>query len=75
MADALGNDGREGRRLDISQEKAEIRAQAIIRSGGTARSLSAATFWMRIRFAECSEKTYSTVWGPPDLLDQRRWRE
>ncbi len=66
MADALGTMGVKVAVLDISLEKAETRAQAIIESGGTALALGcdvlAADQLRQCRDAICA------AWGAPDLL-------
>ena len=66
MADALGTMGVKVAVLDISPEKAELRAQAITRSGGTALAF-ACDVLDAYQLRECAEKI-SAVWGPPDLL-------
>ena len=66
MADALGTMGVKVAVLDISLEKAEIRAQAVIRSGGSALAF-ACDVLDAVRLRECCE-VISAVWGPPDLL-------
>jgi len=66
MADALGTMGVKVAVLDISLEKAEIRAQAVTRSGGTACAF-ACDVLDAVRLRECCE-AISAVWGPPDLL-------
>ena len=52
--------------LDISLEKAETRAQAVIRSGGTARAFECDVL-DPAQLRECCE-AISAVWGTPDLL-------
>jgi NAD(P)-dependent dehydrogenase (short-subunit alcohol dehydrogenase family) len=66
MADALGAMGVRVAVLDISLEKAEARAQAITRSGGTALAF-ACDVLDPVRLRECCE-AISAAWGPPDLL-------
>ena len=66
MADALGAMGVKVAVLDISLEKAEIRAQAVIRSGGTARAFKCNVL-ESVELRECRE-AISAVWGTPDLL-------
>jgi NAD(P)-dependent dehydrogenase (short-subunit alcohol dehydrogenase family) len=66
MADALGMMGVKVAVLDISLEKAEIRAQAVTRSRGIARAF-ACDVLDAVRLRECYE-AISAVWGPPDLL-------
>ncbi len=66
MADALGTMGVKVAVLDISLEKAEIRAQAVIGSGGTALAF-ACDVLDPIQLRECCE-AISSAWGPPDLL-------
>ena len=66
MADALGTMGVKVAVLDINLEKAEIRAQAVTRSGGTALAF-ACDVLDAVRLRECCE-AISSVWGPPDLL-------
>lgn len=66
MADALGTMGVKVAVLDISLEKAEIQAQAITLSGGSALALECDVL-DAVRLRGCSE-AISTVWGPPDLL-------
>jgi NAD(P)-dependent dehydrogenase (short-subunit alcohol dehydrogenase family) len=66
MADALGTMGVKVAVLDISLEKAEIRAQAITRSGGTALAFGCDVL-DAIQLRKCAEKI-SAAWGPPDLL-------
>ena len=66
MADALGTMGVKVAVLDLSSEKAELRAQAITRAGGTALAFGCdvldAVQLQRCREAICA------AWGPPDLL-------
>lgn len=66
MADALGTMDVKVAVLDISLEKAEIRAQAITRSGGTALPFGCDVL-DAFQLRECADKI-STVWGLPDLL-------
>jgi NAD(P)-dependent dehydrogenase (short-subunit alcohol dehydrogenase family) len=66
MADALGTLGVNVAVLDISLEKAEIRAQAITRSGGIALPFGCDVL-DAVQLQECAEKI-SAAWGPPDLL-------
>jgi NAD(P)-dependent dehydrogenase (short-subunit alcohol dehydrogenase family) len=66
MADALGAMGVKVAVLDISLEKAEARAQAVVRSGGSALA-SKCDVLDTVRLRECCE-AISAVWGAPDLL-------
>jgi len=66
MADALGAMGVKVAVLDISLEKAEIRAQAVIQSGGSALALKCDVL-DAVQLRECGE-AISSVWGAPDLL-------
>jgi len=66
MADALGTMGVKVAVLDISLEKAEIRAQAILGSGGTARAYGCDVL-DAAQLRECRD-AIATAWGPPDLL-------
>jgi NAD(P)-dependent dehydrogenase (short-subunit alcohol dehydrogenase family) len=66
MADALGTMGVKVAVLDISLEKAEIRAQAITRSGGAAFALECDVL-DAVQLRECCDKI-SAVWASPDLL-------
>jgi NAD(P)-dependent dehydrogenase (short-subunit alcohol dehydrogenase family) len=66
MADALGIMGVKVAILDISLEKAETRAQAVTRSGGSARAF-ACDVLDAVRLRECCG-TISALWGTPDLL-------
>ncbi|MCX5818718.1 MAG: SDR family oxidoreductase [Deltaproteobacteria bacterium] len=66
MADALGAMGVKVAVLDISLEKAETRAQAVIRSGGSALAF-ACDVLDPVQLRECCE-AISAVWGTPDLL-------
>jgi NAD(P)-dependent dehydrogenase (short-subunit alcohol dehydrogenase family) len=66
MADALGAVGVKVAVLDISLEKAEVRAQSVIRSGGTATALQCDVL-DPVRLRECC-KEVSHLWGAPDFL-------
>ena len=66
MADALGTMGVKVAVLDISLDKAEVRAQAITRSGGIALALGCDVL-DAIQLRQCCEAN-SADWGPPDLL-------
>jgi NAD(P)-dependent dehydrogenase (short-subunit alcohol dehydrogenase family) len=66
MADALGTMGVKVAILDISLEKAEIRAQAINRTSGTALAFGCDVL-DAIQLRECAEQLFA-VWGQPDLL-------
>lgn len=66
MADALGTMGVKVAVLDISLEKAEIRAQAITRAGGTALPFGCDVLDV-VQLQQCSEAV-SAAWGAPDLL-------
>jgi NAD(P)-dependent dehydrogenase (short-subunit alcohol dehydrogenase family) len=66
MADALGTMGVKVAVLDISLEKAELRAQAITRSGGTALAF-ACDVLDAVQLRQCRDAV-SAAWGPPDLL-------
>jgi NAD(P)-dependent dehydrogenase (short-subunit alcohol dehydrogenase family) len=66
MADALGTMGVKVAVLDISLEKAEIRAQAINRTSGTALAFGCDVL-DAVQLQECAEKI-SAAWEPPDLL-------
>ena len=66
MADALGAMGVKVAVLDISQEKAEIRAQAVTQAGGTARGY-ACDVLDAVQLRNCYE-AITALWGPPDLL-------
>jgi NAD(P)-dependent dehydrogenase (short-subunit alcohol dehydrogenase family) len=66
MADALGTMGVKVAVLDISLERAGIRAQAVTRSGGTARAF-ACDVLDAVQLRKCCE-AISAAWGPPDLL-------
>lgn len=66
MADALGAMGVKVAILDISLDKAEFRAQAVTRTGGSARAFACDVqddAWLR----ECRDEI-SALWGAPDLL-------
>ena len=66
MADALGTMGVKVAVLDISREKAEIRAQAITRSGGTALALGCDVLDAD-QLRKCRD-SIAAAWGPPGLL-------
>ncbi len=66
MADALGSMGVRVAVLDISLERAEIRAQAIARSGGTALAFGCDVL-DAVQLGACRDSV-SAAWGPPDLL-------
>ena len=66
MADALGTMGVKVAVLDISREKAELRAQAITRSGGTALAFGCDVL-DAVQLRQCCD-SISSAWGPPDLL-------
>jgi NAD(P)-dependent dehydrogenase (short-subunit alcohol dehydrogenase family) len=66
MADALGAMGVKVAVLDISQEKSEIRAQALTQAGGTARAF-ACDVLDAVQLRNCCE-AITALWGPPDLL-------
>ena len=66
MADALGTMGVKVAVLDISLEKAEARAQAIIESGGTALALGCDVL-AADQLRRCCDAICAT-WGAPDLL-------
>jgi NAD(P)-dependent dehydrogenase (short-subunit alcohol dehydrogenase family) len=66
MADALGSMGVKVAVLDISLEKAEVRAQAITRSGGTARAFGCDVL-DAAQLRQCCDDI-ADAWGPPDLL-------
>ena len=66
MADALGTMGVKVAVLDISREKAETRAQAITRAGGTARAFGCDVL-DAVQLRQCCD-AISTAWGSPDLL-------
>jgi NAD(P)-dependent dehydrogenase (short-subunit alcohol dehydrogenase family) len=66
MAQALGSAGVKVAILDLSPEKAEARAQAVIAAGGTARALPCDVL-DAVRLRQCYEEI-SGLWGPPDFL-------
>lgn len=66
MADALGTMGVNVAVLDLSSEKAELRAQAISRAGGTALAFGCDVL-DAAQLRQCCE-AISAAWGPPDLL-------
>jgi len=66
MADALGTMGVKVAVLDINLENAEIRAQAITRSGGTALAFGCDVL-DAVQLRKCCE-AIAAAWGPPDLL-------
>ena len=66
MAEALGAIGVKVAVLDISLEKAEVRAQSVIRSGGIATALQCDVL-DPVRLRECC-KEVSHLWGAPDFL-------
>ena len=66
MADALGTMGVKVAVLDISLEKAEIRAQAINLSSGTALAFGCDVL-DAVQLRECCD-SISAAWGLPDLL-------
>src|SRR5512138_2433555 len=66
MADALGEMGAKVAVLDLSPEKAEIRAQAINRSGGIARAFGCDVL-DAAQLRECGD-SIAQIWEPPDLL-------
>ena len=66
MADALGTMGVKVAVLDISLEKAETRAQAITRSGGTALAFGCDVL-DAAQLRQCCD-SISAAWGAPDLL-------
>ena len=66
MADALGTMGVKVAVLDISREKAEVRAQAITRSGGTALALGCDVLDAD-QLRKCRD-SIAAAWGPPGLL-------
>ncbi len=66
MADALGTMGVKVAVLDISVEKAEIRARAITRSGGTALAFGCDVLDAVQLRKSC--EAIAAAWGPPDLL-------
>jgi NAD(P)-dependent dehydrogenase (short-subunit alcohol dehydrogenase family) len=66
MSDALGTMGAKVAVLDISLEKAETRAQAVTRSGGTALAF-ACDVLDAVQLRKSCE-AIAAAWGPPDLL-------
>ena len=66
MADALGTMGVKVAVLDISLEKAETRAQAVTRAGGTARAFQCNVL-DAAELRGCYE-AIGSLWGTPDLL-------
>jgi NAD(P)-dependent dehydrogenase (short-subunit alcohol dehydrogenase family) len=66
MAEALGAAGVKVVVLDIALEKAEVRAQSVIRSGGAATALQCDVL-DPVRLRECCN-LIAHVWGPPDFL-------
>lgn len=66
MADALGAMGAKVAVLDLSLEKAESRAQAINRAGGTAAAFGCDVL-DAAQLRQCSD-SISALWAPPDLL-------
>jgi NAD(P)-dependent dehydrogenase (short-subunit alcohol dehydrogenase family) len=66
MAQALGSAGVRVAILDLSLEKAEARAQAVIASGGAAMALPCNVL-DAAQLKACYEKI-SGQWGPPDFL-------
>jgi NAD(P)-dependent dehydrogenase (short-subunit alcohol dehydrogenase family) len=66
MADALGAMGARVAVLDLSVEKAEFRAQAIIQAGGTASAFGCDVL-DTARLRQCRD-AIATQWGPPELL-------
>jgi NAD(P)-dependent dehydrogenase (short-subunit alcohol dehydrogenase family) len=66
MADALGSMGVKVAVLDISMEKAELRAQAVMKSGGTALAFGCDVLDAD-QLRQCCEAVAS-AWGPPDML-------
>ncbi len=66
MADALGTMGVKVAVLDISLEKAELRAQAVTRAGGTALAYACDVLDAG-QLRQCCD-SISAAWGPPDLL-------
>ena len=66
MAQALGAMGVKVAVLDVSPEKAEARARAVVKAGGAARA-----FCCDVLDADQIRNCYEAVcslWGPPDLL-------
>lgn len=66
MADALGTMGVRVAVVDISLEKAQMRAQAIRRRGGTALAFGCDVL-DPVELRECSDSILA-AWGPPELL-------
>ncbi len=66
MADALGTMGVNVAVLDISLEKAEARAQAITRAGGTALAFGCDVL-DAVQLRQCCDAVCA-AWGSPDLL-------
>jgi NAD(P)-dependent dehydrogenase (short-subunit alcohol dehydrogenase family) len=66
MAEALGAVGVKVAVLDINLEKAEVRAQSVIRSGGIATALQCDVL-DPLRLRECRDEV-ARLWDPPDLL-------
>ncbi len=66
MAEALGAAGVKVAVLDIGREKAEARAQSIIRAGGEASALQCNVL-DPLRLQECCEEI-TRLWGQPDFL-------
>src|SRR5512141_1767833 len=66
MADALGAMGAKVAVLDLSLDKAEIRAQAINQSGGTARAFGCDVL-DAAQLRQCCD-SISALWEPPELL-------
>jgi NAD(P)-dependent dehydrogenase (short-subunit alcohol dehydrogenase family) len=66
MADALGAMGVKVAVLDLRQEKADARAQAITKAGGTARAFGCDVL-DKDQLRGCYE-AICELWGPPDLL-------
>lgn len=66
MSDALGAMGVAVAVLDLSLEKAEARAQAVVQAGGTARALRCDVLDPG-QMRECYEAV-RRLWGPPDFL-------
>jgi len=66
MAEALGAMGVKVAVLDLSREKAEARAESVIRAGGTAGAWQCDVLDPR-RLRECCGEI-TRLWGPPDFL-------
>jgi NAD(P)-dependent dehydrogenase (short-subunit alcohol dehydrogenase family) len=66
MAEALGRMGVSVAVLDIRLDKAEARAQSILKAGGTAAAFRCDVLDAG-QVSQCYE-TVSRLWGPPDLL-------